>query len=238
MQIGTDFPKIQFELFNLQLSEPNGFIGNLLITFTAFFIAVQIRKYITNNSFYKNWILFYIIFGFTFLSGGFSHLLFNYFGIYGKYISWYLGILAPYFVERAFIEIHPNIKKRTSLKKFPISKLILFIILETIIIIYYGKEITSEKGVLVSSLASVIGLGICLGIFAPFYQKKINKNFKYFWIATIIQIISGVVQIIKLNIHPYFDRNDLSHLLLVVSLLLYYKAIKNIYKNDLFITNV
>ncbi len=238
MQIGTDFPPIQFELFQLQLREPNGFVGNLLITFFAFWYAYRIRRYISNHSFYKNWILFYIIFGFTFLSGGFSHLFYNYFGIYGKYLSWYLGILAPYFVEKAIIEIHPNVNKRKSLKKFPIIKLVSFLIIETLIILYYGENITSEKGVLVSSLASVLGLGLCLGIFAPFYQRIISKNFKYFWMATLVQIASGIVQIIKLNIHPFFDRNDLSHLLLVVSLMLYFKAVNKLYQEDFFLTKV
>lgn len=236
MLIGTDFEKIEFQLFGLDLLEPNGFIGNLLITIFAFFFAWKIRNYITNHSFYKNWTLFYIIFGVTFLSGSFGHLFYNYMGIYGKYLSWYLGIIAPYFVERAIIEIHPNVQKRKTLLKFPLIKLILFIILETIIIIHYGKDLTSEKGVLISSLSSVIGLGLCLGIFSPFYQKRIDQAFRYFWISTIVQIAAGVIQIIKLNLHPYFDRNDFSHLLIVFSLILYFKAINTLYKNDHFIT--
>ena len=236
MLIGTDFDKIEFQLFGLDLLEPNGFIGNLLITIFAFWYAWKIRQFVTNHSFYKNWILFYIIFGVTFFSGSFGHLFYNYMGISGKYLSWYLGIIAPYFVERAIIEIHPNVAKRRTLLKLPLIKLILFVILETVIILHYGKDLTSEKGVLISSLSSVIGLGLCLGVFSPFYQKKIDQGFKYFWMSTFIQIAAGIIQIIKLNIHPWFDRNDFSHILIVISLVLYFKAINTLYKNDKFIT--
>ncbi len=238
MKIGSDFDKIEFQLFGLDLLEPNGFIGNLLIATFALYYANKIRTFVSNHPFYKNWILFYIIFALTFFSGSLGHLFYNYIGIYGKYLSWYLGIIFPYFAAQAILSIHQNADKRKKLQKYPKIILVLFLLTETLLLLYYGKNITSEKGVLFSSLSSVVGMGMVLSLYAVFYQKRIDSNFKYFWIATLIQIVAGIIQIIKLNIHPWFDRNDLSHLLIVISLIFYYKAIRNLYKNDRFITTV
>jgi hypothetical protein len=59
-----------------------------------------------------------------------------------------------------------------------------------------------------------------------YYQKTISPSFKYLWISALVLIPTAIIQSKKINIHQWFDRNDVSHILLIVSLFLYYKAIK------------
>lgn len=229
MQIGSDFPKIEFQFLGLDLLEPNGFIGNFLIFSVSIFFFFKVRKLEKSGSsdFLRNWRLFYITFGFSFLLGGFSHLLYNYFEIAGKIPSWFLAMFAPFFIEQAMISIFPNKKKRTFFKKLSFYKLIVFVLLEAIVLINFDISEVPEKGLIIPSLCSALGLIISLGVLGLYYKKRIHNSFINLWFAMIVLFFSSLPQIFKINLHEYFDRNDLSHSLLIVSLILYYKTVKN-----------
>ena len=104
MLIGKDFDKIEFSFFGLNLLEPNAFIGDSIILITAIFLASKLRRFDMSNPFFKNWRYFFLLFGCGMFLGGVGHLIFNYFGFYGKYIPWLMGIWAVYFIEKAMID--------------------------------------------------------------------------------------------------------------------------------------
>jgi hypothetical protein len=60
----------------------------------------------------------------------------------------------------------------------------------------------------------------------------INENFKFFWIGVLVLVPTSLLQIFKINPHQYFDRNDLSHIILILSLILFYQGIKKLSKID------
>jgi len=68
----------------------------------------------------------------------------------------------------------------------------------------------------------VLGMGFSLGYFAFIYEKRIHPAFRLFWISTFILMPSAIFQAFKINIHPWFDRNDFSHFLLIISIILYF----------------
>lgn len=228
MLIGTDYPKIEFELFGLDLVEPNAFIGDLLIFLIALLYYFKINKTKLSGSdpFLNNWKLFYLWFGISFFCGGLGHVFFNYTGVLGKTPSWFLGMLAPYFIEQAMFSIYPTIGKRKFLKQLSLIKLIVFVILEIIVLSVYNIGHAPEIGLILPTVCSTVGLLFCLGVLGVFYQKRIHPSFKYLWYSVIVLILSVIPQIFKINIHPYWDRNDISHVLLIVSLVLYYQTIK------------
>lgn len=229
MLIGKDYPKLEFELFGLNLVEPNAFIGDLIIFLVALYFYFKIRKGKSSNfsSFLNNWQLFYHWFGISFLCGGFGHMLFNYTGVIGKAPSWLIGMLAPYFIEQAMFSIYPNVNQRKRLKQISRVKLIIFIVLEIFVLSYYNIEHAPELGLILPTLCSTIGLFFSLGIFGIFYQKRIHPSFKYLWYSMIILIISGLPQVLKINFSQYFDRNDVSHVFLILSMIIYYQTIKH-----------
>jgi hypothetical protein len=86
---------------------------------------------------------------------------------------------------------------------------------------------------------AIIGLGGSLGILAVIYQGRYTKDFKYFWYGALSFFPSAIIQGLKLNIHPWFDRNDLSHLLLLIGLFFYYKGIKSTqHATDMILSNM
>ena len=62
MLIGRDFDKIEISFLGLDLLEPNAFIGDTIILITAIIIALKIKKFNHQNAFFKNWILFFLVF--------------------------------------------------------------------------------------------------------------------------------------------------------------------------------
>lgn len=233
MLIGADFPKIQFEFIGFDLLEPNTFIGDIFILFFSIYALYRLNKLPSKSSFYVYWKLFFVVFGISFLCGGLGHLLFNYWGVRGKYFPWYTSLLAVFFIEIAMISKHSNNILSKKIKRISFFKLIVAIILETGIFIFVDLSKTPSKGLIIPSIDSFLGLGLTLGILGYHYQKTISKSFQYFWISTLIMFPNLFIQGFKINIHPWFDRNDLSHLLLLISLILYLKALLNYQKDEI-----
>ncbi|MES2798498.1 MAG: hypothetical protein V4638_00650 [Bacteroidota bacterium] len=228
MLIGKDFDKVEFQLFGFDLVEPNALFGDTIILLVSLFIAFKIKQFNKKTPFYNYWIAFFVVFGFGFFMGGLGHSFFNYWGVPGKYASWYIGIIAVTMIELAMLSIYPNEKQRTILSKIAIIKAFVFLLIQTYVLVNVDLSIDPQKGLLVPTLSSVIGLGIVLGFLSYRYQKIYNPSFRYLWISALVLIPTALVQALKINILPLFDRNDISHILLITTLILYYIALKKV----------
>ena len=226
MLIGKDFEKIEWDFMGLHLLEPNAMIGDLILFTLAIVLAIRVHKHAKKNAFFSFWKWFFILFGVGFLMGGFGHLFYNYWGVPGKFFSWYSGMFAALMIELAMISIYPKVEWRKTLSKIAYGKLVLSIAIATYIYSTVDLVADPSKGLIVPTLNSVVGLGLSLGLLGYYYQRKIDVSFRYLWISTLILIPSAVVQSMKINVHQWFDRNDISHILLITSIVFYYTAVK------------
>ena len=224
--IGQDFAKIQLDIWGFHFLEPNALIGDIFLFSTALIIAAKIKKIQSKHPFYTNWRRFYLIFGFSFLAGGLGHFLYHYLGLWGKYPSWLLSMISTYFLSLAQISLWPNLRQQQLFKKGAMLLLLLGVIIEIIVFNTVDLSIDQSKGLAVPSIVSGIGMIFSLFFLAWHYQKKYHPNFKYFWIAVLTLFPSALIQSQKINLAQWFDRNDLSHILLFITLLLYWKGIK------------
>jgi len=232
MLIGADFEKVPFNLFGLDLVEPNALIGDTILCCIALYFASKARKLPFDTPFFRNWVLFLTIFGFGVFAGGIGHSFFNYFDVYGKYLGWISSIVAVYFLENAMIGLHNNRSRARFLVKISKWKLILTVVAECMVFAFVDLDTDPQRGLLIPSIGMTIGLVYCTGILGFRYASGIDRSFRFFWISLLCMIPPAVFQGIKLNPHPLFDRNDLSHLFLAVTLILYWKGI-NSYSNYL-----
>jgi hypothetical protein len=226
MLIGQDFEKISFDLFGYTFLEPNAFIGDVIIFIVAVYYAVRINKLSHHGAFCKNWYWFYVIFGTGFLIGGFSHLLYNSWGVSGKYLPWISGIISAFFLEQAMISIYPKKTTKNIYKKLSSYKLIFVLVAAVYTYATVDLSLDNKKGLMIPTANSVVGLGFGLIALGTYYYNKLDKNFRYFWISGLLLFPSAVFQALKINLHPWMDRNDVSHILLVLSLILYFKGIE------------
>ncbi|MDP4723173.1 MAG: hypothetical protein NWS31_02630 [Crocinitomicaceae bacterium] len=224
--IGQDFPKIAFDFAGLALLEPNAMIGDIVLFTTSLFFAAQIRKINQTHPFYQNWRLFFLWFGWSFLFGGIGHLFYNYLHLWGKYPSWIFGMVATFFLTKGMLSLWPNDTQRKQFLGAAKILLILGIVVEVFVFYRIDLTIDQSKGLFVPTLISGIGLIFSLVVLGLRYQKLYQPQFKFFWIAALILLPNAFIQSQKINIHQWFDRNDFSHVLLLVSLCLYYFTIK------------
>jgi hypothetical protein len=231
MLIGKDFDKIEFDFFGLHLLEPNAFIGDSVILIIALYFALQISKYKIVTPFFTNWKWFYIVFGVGFFLGGIGHTFYNYLGLAGKYPSWYSGLLSTLFVEQAMFSLLNNKWKNIAIKTSYL-KAVLACFIATFVFATVNLEDDVSKGLIVPTLNSVIGLGFSLGFLGYHFSKTIHSSFKWLWISALILVPSAIIQAMKINVAPWLDRNDLSHILLILGLFFYYITIKK-YKSQL-----
>ena len=227
MLIGKDFEKIEFDFFGLHLLEPNAFIGDTIILIIGLLLAFRISKMETKTLFFKYWKWFYILFGMGFFLGGIGHTFYNYLGLAGKYPSWYSGIISTLFVEQAMISLLDNEKLKKIAIRTSYIKAFLAAIIASVVFVLVELEDDVSKGLIVPTLNSVIGLGLSLGYLGYQFSKKIHISFKWLWISAIIIIPSAIIQAMKINIAPWMDRNDLSHILLIAGMFGYFKTIKS-----------
>ena len=113
------------------------------------------------------------------------------------------------------------------------TKLIVFVILELSIFAFLDLKENPQLGLLVPSIASAIGFLTCLGYLGWRYAQKINSSFRYFYWSVVVLIPSAVIQGMKISLTPWFDRSDLSHLLLLVVILLHWKGVREYAKSYL-----
>ena len=112
-------------------------------------------------------------------------------------------------------------------------KLIVFLVLELSIFAFFDLKENPQLGLLVPSIASAIGFLTCLGYLGLRYADKNNCSFRYFYWSVVVLIPSVVIQGMKISIAPWFDRSDLSHLLLLVVVLLHWNGVRGYAKSSM-----
>lgn len=230
MRIGEDFDKIEWQWAEWNLLEPNAFIGDTLLFILAIFLAFKVRKASDGTAFYKNWIRFFLVFGVSLFVGGLGHLMWNYWGISGKYFSWYSAIVAVYFIEQAMISLYPKKRIRQGLVNWSRLKLGLSVAGLTILILKVDLSMDVSKGLIIPSINSALGMILSLLVLGSIYQKNKLGNFKHFWIGIAILVPSAFFQFMKINFAQWFDRNDMSHILLAITFIFYAIGVLNFRK--------
>ncbi|MCH2223189.1 MAG: hypothetical protein MK066_00375 [Crocinitomicaceae bacterium] len=226
MLIGQDFDKIEWDVLGLHLLEPNAFFGDMLIAIVGFYFAYKTASLKKNTPFFSFWKLAFISFGFTFITGGFGHLFFHYWGVPGKYLGWYVGIFTPYFIEQATLSLIQHTKQKKFLILLSKIKFIIAVIGTSLMILFMDLESDPTRGMSIVTPHIIIGLVFCLGYLGYIYSKRIHRSFTYMWISVITILPSAIFQSQKINFFQWFDRNDVSHLLIIIGMFFYFACIK------------
>lgn len=224
--IGQDFEKIPLDVWGFHFLEPNAMIGDIILFSCSLLLAARVKRMGSAHPFYQNWQRFYLLFGISFLFGGFGHFFYHYLALWGKYPSWILGMIATYYLSLAQISLWPKPQMQS---RFKIAALILLlggIGTEIWVFNNIDLSIDQSKGLAVPTIVSGIGLIFSLVFLGIQYQKRYHPNFKYFWMAALLLLPNAMIQSQKINLAQWFDRNDFSHVLLGLSLFLYWKGIQ------------
>lgn len=224
MKIGEDFPKMTWRIFELDLLEPNAFFGDLIISIVAFYFAfrIYILYKLFRQKFHLYFFLFFLITALTFIMGGLGHLLYNYWSIQGKYFAWFSGLFSMFMLEMAILFVIT--KNKGIAKYFSYLKLLTTLIALTITVFLVDLKVNPLLGLIIPSIHSFLGMTYYCGYQGLRLSKEGHSVFIYCFYAYVLIFPILIIQSIKFNLFQWFDRNDLCHILLIISLVLFYKA--------------
>lgn len=212
----------------LQCLEPMALVIDTIIALICFFILYKLSKSTVNHSFFTYWKSFFFVFGLATLIGGFGHFFYNYWGIAGKIPTWILAPIALYFLEQAMISVYPDRKKIPLFKLISFWKYILVLGIWILVLVFADLSVNEKKPFLPIVINSGLSLSIIGVGFAAYYAKKINSNYKYLMYGTIASVPALFITIFKVNLHPWFNREDFGHVLIIITLIYYYFGLKKV----------
>ena len=228
MLIGEDFTKIAIEFNGLTLLEPNALITDFIMGGLSIYIAIQLKKIKSQHSFLKYWHYFFLIFGIGAFCGGLAHSLFEYTGPQGKFPTWISAILCAYFIEKAMIKSVGNLNKNNILGKIAFTKMILIFLIVITVISTKAYQEEHTIGFIPIAINTLIGVFISVAFFSFYNLKRGYKEFKYLFIGVLIMLPTFFIFLLKINLYPWFDKSDLSHIIIIVGNYYYYLGIKKL----------
>lgn len=232
MKIGEDYDKMEFTFMNLELLEPNALLTDSLIMVVGVFLGflvVRNNKKIS-SPFFVYWKRLFFVYGIGFFLGGMGHVFFGYFGAWGKYFPLIFGLGIPLLIEHAMISLLPE-EKHKKLMTLSKIKFVIALVALTLVILFVKGEKTLPALLLVPSLNTFVGFVLACGVLGLRFAKTITKSFNIFAITVLILVPAAILQAAKISFHPWFDRNDASHLLLIITLIMYYYAVEGYRKH-------
>ena len=228
MLIGEDFDKIHISFFGLDITEPNVFLSDLLMGLTSLYCGWRLSKTSVKSPFRQWWLGFFFLYGISSIAGGFGHALFTYFGHTGKLFAWITGVFSVYLVERAMTEAHQNTVFKSKLKLFSLLKLVLVLLILFSILIFGPLDQKPGLPFLPVAINTIIGISWFAGFYAFQLSKVLQESFKYILIGVLIMLPSAFVFLLKINLHPWMDKNDISHLFLSAGIFCFMIGVENI----------
>jgi len=228
--IGIDFPKIEFQLFGLDLLEPMSLITDGILGLLSIFFAFKLAKINSKLPFYIYWKWFFLIFGIGMIFGGIGHTFYNQLGMYGKVWAWIFGPIGIFLSEKAMIATHWNTKTKKTLNKLIILEMILTYIAFIILLFTADDSKKSTLPFLPIAINTMVGFIGVVGILSFKYTEKLSVKFKYFWLGILIMLPTALIFLMKINLHQWFDKNDFSHILFIIGITYFFLGVYNLSK--------
>lgn len=224
--IGADFEKIHFQLFGLDLVEPMAFVTDTILGVLSVCLGIMLIRLKKDHPCRTYWIWFFMLFGVGAFVGGLGHTFFNYCDVYGKLPSWLSAPIAIFCLEQGMIAANPSLKRIDLFKIISFWKLVIVYVVFGLVFTYGNLEEKPGLPFLPIAFNTIFGVIMTAGVLGNSYAKKIGPEFKYFVFGVLILTPSAFIFLMKINLHQWFDKNDLSHILMMIGITYFYLGVK------------
>lgn len=211
-------------LAGLIISEPTTFLTNLLLAVTGIYLGSRfLSGRHAGPEFIRQYGLFLMLTGISALWGGvFSHGLKVYFAVEYSIPGWITAFVAAYYMAGGAI----SHLQYCNLAPFDndivvrrIKMVNLLILLSAIIFIFIKPHF------MVVAVNAAIVL-VAAGLFCEWiaYKNTGDKGSFLFLVAVTISILTILLFLFKINAEPWFNTNDLSHLVMIGCMFIFAKG--------------
>ncbi len=204
---------IKFELYGLTLQEPMALAANWLMSIFCLYAFLKIRKGKDIDMLW--WQRFFISFSIAAFLGGTGHLFFHYLGIPGKFPNWIFIIISGFCASFGMLVYYPNEFQKKKLGLFILVKGISFLILALLF----------RKFIFIA-IDSILTYIIFCGIIARKIYNVGRTEMRFMYYGVLLCAPSVFIFFLKINLHRFLNKDDLSHLLMLGCLMFFYRSIK------------
>jgi len=200
-------------MWGLQLLEPMALILNLVMSFQSFLYYQKIRASFASpfSAYFSKFFLFISISTFF---AAWSHLFYNYLGLVGKIPGWATSIISISMLEYAMV-----------IYLYPKGNILLKSIISILIASAFGLLIFELKFLWVA-IHTAIGIVLFLGVpFSIRIAKGTDQVGFFFW-GFISLLILLPVEVLRLNLHPWFQHHEISHIFMICALYCFSKGVR------------
>ena len=190
-------------------------IMNWLISLFCLFAWFSLRERVGEAVIW--WRRFFLIFSISTFFGGLGHLFFQYTGVYGKIPCWTLGVIAGYCASRGMLSLVDKSKLRNAFHAGLVIKCGLLLIL----------GVWTLNFLFISIDATLSYLVFCGG-FGIYLYRKSYEAARYFVIGVLVLLPSAFIFAFKVNLHAWFNKDDLSHVLMMACLFFFFLGAKGL----------
>lgn len=208
-------------------------ITDALLGLLSVFFARKVAQLPSTHMFFKNWQLFLVLFGVGTILGGIGHAFYNYLDLGGKIPAWFFAIVSVYFIESSMLSIHPDKAVANWLSILSSSKLVLMLLTLVVILVVVPPNKKISLSILLVILNSLMGVTFSAGFLGfHYYRIGLSSQYSFFFLGVLIMIPSAAVFLFEINLFRWFDRNDLSHLILAIGISFFYLGILQLSRED------
>lgn len=200
-------------MWGLQLLEPMALILNLVMSFQSFLYYQKIRASFASpfSAYFSKFFLFISISTFF---AAWSHLFYNYLGLVGKIPGWATSIISISMLEYAMV-----------IYLYPKGNILLKSIIALLMASAFGLLIFELKFLWVA-IHTALGLVLFLGMPFSFRIIKGEEKASFFFWGFISMLMTLPVELIRLNLHPWFQHHEISHVFMICALYCFSKGVR------------
>lgn len=203
---------IKFEWLGLHLQEPMAIISNLLIAALCFFAWFNLKRW--NNAPNRWWRLFFLFFGISTIFGALGHAFYGYWGVEGKFPCWMMGGLANCAAAKAMFEFPTT-------RPAPYKEWLIWLRSGLMV----ALAISTQKFIFIA-IDAIITYVFYTGVFGYILYRRGVRETRFMVYGVIILFPSAFIFLMKLNLHRWLNKDDLSHLLMLGCIFCFYLGMR------------
>ena len=218
LSVFQNYPQPSIEILNLRIDEPITTITDLLLAFICFYAFVRIRQQESNGRIKWYFKYYFLTLGLGAMFGGiFGHAFLYRLAPEWKLVSWIFTLISVGLIAHALVEVaKPLVKPGVS--KF-IVRINLLILTFALFYTLWTLAFSPVKYYTIFGMVVVVG-SLCFFI----NQKTGSRGVLVLMGAVGLGIVSVLIFSYELGLSPWFNHQDISHVILSFSAYSMYKG--------------
>ncbi len=218
LNVTEKFIQPSIEILNIRIDEPITTATDLLLAAICFYAFFQIRKLKYTDKVKKYFKYYFLILGLGAATGGlFGHAFLYRLSEGWKLVSWVLTIGSVALIANALMEIaRPFVKPRIS-RLLSMFNVLIFVL--ALFFTLWSMAFAPVKYYMIFGMVVMVG-SLCYFV----YRKTKSRGVLLLMSAVGIGVLSAIIFSFEWGVSPWFNHNDISHLILSLSVFSFYKG--------------